>query len=149
MLVEARPIARDASQTLACEVSAIHGGPLAPEIRVGQRIGCYSADTERVLVVLMRHTAGGNTSLAVEGQLRIDEADLVSCAPGVSGKASLEDAVAAALSDDCYAAAADAGLASGGCEKGGCSSGAGVAGVWSLAVAIGAIGLRAAVRRRP
>lgn len=144
-LVEARVHQNgDSHQPPACEVTAIHGGPLASAITIGQELTCGPTDTERVLLVVVESTLGDPSTIWAETQLRIDEDEQVSCYWGSSGIVRLNAAVQVALSDDCESEAEAAGFDEGGecCDT--CSAGGSGAGL--LALGLVGFGLR---RRNP
>lgn len=120
-----------------CEITAVHGGPAASTVTVGQQLECFPATTERVLLVLVRDPDG---TVSRSTQLQIDDEDRVGCERLV---APLDKVIAAALSDDCDEKADAAGLGAGDC-CGACASG----GSGICLAALGLVGLSFRRRRQ-
>jgi len=108
-------------------VTAVHGGPGAPSVAIGQIVDTWEATSARALFVLAGDFVGG--------ALEVDGADRVHCAQS-GGSATRGAAIEAALSGDCVARANAAGLTNecrdveGGCAaaQGDAAAGAVVAG---------------------
>lgn len=107
---------QDPEQSTAYVVTAVHGGPAAATLSVGDRVSNWSLVVRRALLVVEDRKA--------IGALAVDDEDRVSCI-GAMGSASREAAIAAALSGDCFAAANAAGLTGECREDYGCTAGAG------------------------